>query len=606
MTRFTKAKERGMGIVGIQFLEILLVILCLILSFALAGFLIYGVYFPFGIQQGILLSAMVSAIAVVILASFKYFNFMSCSFVSALGRSISIVLSINVVLILILYFISDARLSPYYFIVAVAFQYAFLLLIKIFSSSLKQNTLQGKRALVIGKTSEKEWLLETIRRRCEYQLRFLDERARNFTPYIDCSDYVYLLSSASKEYKRRIITYCELQGKRLYIVPEVHEIAMRDSELTRIGDIPLFTMDQFRLTEAQAMIKRIIDILIALVGTVITSPLLVISGILIKAEDGGPVFYRQTRSGINGREFEIWKLRSMKVNAEKTTGSVFASENDPRITRIGKVLRQSRMDEIPQFFNVLSGSMSIVGPRPERPCFVQKFCTENPEYNLRLAVKPGITGLAQVMANYTTTAENKLKFDLFYIKSYSPLLDFRIMVKTAVVIFRKSPSAGFKEEKEESCEKVEIFDPEGISDIEREECPACRGRKRRYNWLKVGLTVIGCGVIVLSAIFMRYHPLMNQLNQALVWNDKEVISIADAGVPMSNESTISIVASAAITQPVKQTISPLGWGESWEMLAGLILRLEPSELSELETMAEDGFTEEELERTEKLLNMQRR
>ena len=606
MTRFAKSKERGMGILGIQFLEILLVILCLILSFALAGLFIYGDYFPFGIQQGILLSAMVSAIAVVILASFKYFNFMSCSFVSALGRSISIVLSINVVLILILYFISEARLSPYYFIVAVAFQYTFLLLIKIFSSLLKQNTLQGKRALVVGKSSEKEWLLERIRRQCEYQLRFLDERTKNFTAYIDRSDYVYLLSSASLEYKRRIITYCELQGKRLYIVPEVHEIAMRDSELTRIGDIPLFTIDQFRLTEAQAMIKRVMDILIALLGTIITSPLLLVSSIFIKAEDGGPVFYRQTRSGINGREFEIWKLRSMKVNAEKTTGSVFATENDPRITKVGRFLRQTRMDEIPQFFNVISGSMSIVGPRPERPCFVQKFCSENPEYNLRLAVKPGITGLAQVMANYTTTPENKLKFDLFYIKSYSPLLDFRIMVKTAVVIFGKSHSAGFKEEKEDNCGRTEIFDIEGIPDFEPEECLPSRGRRRRYNWLKVGLTILGCGVIVLSAIFMRYNPLIERLNQELIWNETGIVSIVEAGVPMSEEASGSIVASAAFSKPVKPAVSPLGWAESWEMVVGLILRLEPSELSELEAMAEGGFSEEELARTEELLNMQRR
>lgn len=602
MTKFNKKEEGSMGIVGIQFLEILLVIFSLVLSFALAGFFIYGEYFPFGIQQGVFLSALVSAMAVIILASFQYFNFMSCTFTSTMGKSISIVLSINVILIIFLYFITESKLSLYYFIVAMALQYSSLLMIKLFSSGLKRKILQGKRALVIGKSKDKEWMLETVGKQWEYKLAFLDETARNFMSAIDRSDCIYLLSSATREYKRRIITYCELQGKKLFIVPEVHEIAMRDSELSRIGDIPLFTIDQFRMTEGQAMVKRAIDFFGAAIGVVVTAPILLISAMLIKSEDGGPVFYRQIRSGINGKEFEIWKLRSMEVDAEKTTGSVFASENDPRITRIGRILRSSRIDEIPQFFNVLEGSMSLVGPRPERPCFVEKFCNDNPEYNLRLAVKPGITGLAQVMANYTTTAENKLKFDLFYIKSYSPLLDFHIMMKTVQIVFHKSHAAGFKEEKETDLNISSPLQIEVFEDSENEEFCSSRRKRRQYNWLKALLTVTACGVIIISTIFVRYSPLVNQLNQMMVSENQRIHSIEETPVPMSSESAVSFVVAAGV--PVQEDkLEPLGIGEYWNLLIGLVLRLEPSELAELEAMAEGGFTKEERIRAEELLRV---
>lgn len=602
MTRFAKTKESSMGIVGIQFLEIFMVIICLILSFALAGFSIYGQYFPFGIQQGVLLSALVPAIAVIILASFQYFNFMSCTFAGTMGKSISIVLSINSVLILFLYFITETKLSPYYFIVAMAFQYSSLLLIKLFTSVLKRKILKGKRALVIGNSKDKEWMMETVGKQWDYKLAFLDEKARNFMNAIDRSDCIYLLSSATKEYKRKIITYCELQGKKLYIVPEVHEIAMRDSELTRIGDIPLFTIDQFRLTEAQAMVKRVIDFFGAAIGVVVTSPLLLISAILIKAEDGGPVFYRQIRSGMNGKEFVIWKLRSMKVDAEKTTGSVFAVENDPRITKVGKILRNSRIDEIPQFFNVLAGSMSLVGPRPERPCFVKKFGADNPEYNLRLAVKPGITGLAQVMANYTTTAENKIKFDLFYIKSYSPLLDFHIMMKTAQIVFCKSHATGFKEATERTPITPFPFHIEVFDDSEYEGFCSDRKKRRQYNWLKAFLTVTACGVIIISAIFMRYNPLINQLNQIMLTESQGIYVIEESPVPMSSDASVSFVIAGAIPDQAGK-MEPLEIGQSWNLLVGLVLRLEPSELAELEAMAEGGFTEEERFKAEELIKL---
>ena len=591
MTKFTKRTESSLKIISIQFLEIILVILCMVLSFAVAGFLIYGGNYPFHFQQGILFFLMVSGIAIIILSSFRYFNFVGYSFASTMGKSMFMVFSINVVFVLLLYFFTSSRLSPYYFIVAAALQYSFLLLIKIFSGILKRNIINQKVALIIGKSKDRQWLMETIQKKCDYHLTFIDESDKACLHSIDQSDFVYLVSSATKEFKQRIITYCELQCKRLFIVPEVHEIAMRDSELSRVGDIPLFTIDQFRMTEGQAIIKRMVDIVLSFFGILASVPLILIFAILIKAEDGGPVFYRQTRSGIHGKDFQIWKLRSMIVDAEKNTGTVCATENDDRITKIGKVMRRYRIDEMPQFLNVLAGSMSIVGPRPERPYYIKKFCSVNPEFNLRLAVKPGITGLAQVMANYTTTPENKLKFDLFYIKSYSPLLDFRILLKTILAVFQRSQSQGF----DEDC-------GETIGEKKTKQFCVGGGRKRYYSWLKAAITVLACAAIVASATLMRYGPLIEQLRMIMVEGNPTGVTIEEQAVPLSNEAAVS-----ATLRGISFLENPEGgWQESWNLLFGLILKMEASDLAELEGMAADGFTEEELLKTKELLSMQRR
>jgi len=183
--------------------------------------------------------------------------------------------------------------------------------------------------------------------------------------------------------------------------------------------------------------KRCTDIVLALAGLTVASPLLIFAAILIKLNSPGPVVYRQKRVGLNGKIFLIYKLRTMRVNAEKFSGAVWARENDPRITSVGKVLRKAHIDEIPQLFNVLKGEMSIVGPRPERPEIVTDLKTIIHDYEKRLQVKPGITGLAQVWHKYDETIEDvkkKIKFDLLYIRKMCLLADLKILASTIVVV----------------------------------------------------------------------------------------------------------------------------------------------------------------------------
>lgn len=179
--------------------------------------------------------------------------------------------------------------------------------------------------------------------------------------------------------------------------------------------------------------QRVLDIVLSVIGLLVGIPLMVIFGILIKVEDNGPITYKQERLGKGGKRFYIYKLRSMRTDAEKF-GAQWAEKDDPRITKVGKFIRKTRIDEIPQLFNILKGDMSIIGPRPERPSFTEEFNQEIPGFINRLAVKPGLTGWAQVNGGYEITPREKLIEDIYYIKNRSILLDLKILFKTVKVV----------------------------------------------------------------------------------------------------------------------------------------------------------------------------
>ena len=180
-------------------------------------------------------------------------------------------------------------------------------------------------------------------------------------------------------------------------------------------------------------IKRIIDVILAFIGLIVASPIMAIISIAIKLESRGPVFYCQERVGKNGRVYTMYKLRSMYENAEEN-GAQWAEEDDPRVTKVGKFIRRTRLDELPQLFNVLKGDMSLVGPRPERPIFTYQFNEQIPGFINRLQVKPGLTGWAQVNGGYKLTPAEKLEYDLYYIKNRTIWLDIKIMLKTIMVV----------------------------------------------------------------------------------------------------------------------------------------------------------------------------
>ena len=220
---------------------------------------------------------------------------------------------------------------------------------------------------------------------------------------------------------------------RVDVVPELYEIFIGSVDAI-VGDIPLMEISRTAAPRYYAAVKRFLDVAVALLALVVTSPVLLGATVALAAREGLPIFFSQERVGRNLRPFRIHKLRTMVRNAEEHSGPVIADKNDPRITPVGRFLRRYRIDEIPQFVNILKGEMSFVGPRPERPYFVEQLVERVPGYKERFHVKPGMTGLAQVSGGYATTPERKLKYDLIYIYHQTLAMDAQILAETLRVV----------------------------------------------------------------------------------------------------------------------------------------------------------------------------
>lgn len=233
------------------------------------------------------------------------------------------------------------------------------------------------------------------------------------------------------------ILNCKLSGIDVMDAPSFYEELTGKLLIENITPSWFIFSEGFRITPLKKNLKRIFDIIFASIGLIISLPLIPLISLLIRLDSPGQIFFRQVRVGEREKKFVLYKFRTMRQDAEEGTGAVWAQENDPRITRIGRFLRKSRLDEIPQLFNVLKGDMSFIGPRPERPEFVEKLKEIIPYYSERHFVKPGITGWAQVKYPYGASVEDaveKLRYDLYYIKHLSIMLDMLIMLETVKVV----------------------------------------------------------------------------------------------------------------------------------------------------------------------------
>ncbi|OGU75156.1 MAG: exopolysaccharide biosynthesis polyprenyl glycosylphosphotransferase [Ignavibacteria bacterium RBG_16_34_14] len=258
---------------------------------------------------------------------------------------------------------------------------------------------------------------------------------------VDAREIIIALEKDDHDILIQLIAKCDQKNVGIKIVPDLYEILSGQAKTSQIYGMPLIDIMPELMPEWEKKLKRAFDIIISLLILIITLPVCIIIAIAIKIDSKGPVFFTQGRCGQNGKVFTIVKFRSMVLEAEKMSGPVWSQKDDPRITGVGKIIRQTRIDEIPQMFNVLKGEMSFVGPRPERPFFVEKLANEIPYYKRRLKVRPGITGWAQVKHKYDETLEDvkiKLKYDLFYIENMSLRMDFKIILRTIyVVLFGK-------------------------------------------------------------------------------------------------------------------------------------------------------------------------
>ncbi len=251
-----------------------------------------------------------------------------------------------------------------------------------------------------------------------------------------------ILTDVPAEMRNDILKYCYRYRIRTYVAPKLTDIMLRGARNNTLFDTPLLLVKGTGLSPVQRIAKRTMDIVLCGIAMIPAAPLMLLIAAAIKMEDQGPVFYRQKRMTLWGREFDILKFRSMIVDAEKYAGAVLATGEDPRITKVGKIIRATRMDELPQILNILKGDMSIVGPRPERKVIADEYCKDIPEFAYRLKVKGGLTGYAQIYGKYNTSAYDKLRLDLMYIENYSLLLDIKLIILTLRIIFSKDSTEG--------------------------------------------------------------------------------------------------------------------------------------------------------------------
>lgn len=314
-----------------------------------------------------------------------------------------------------------------------------------------------KKLLVIGSRNEVDHALEKIM--CLPQglfevIKVLEpDKIEEFQPWLVKSDAVLVTGALTLEQKNQIIRESFDRGREVFIVPDLYEIILARAAITQVHDTPVIECHDMQLTFLQLFAKRATDLIFALLIGVITFPLLLLIALIIRITSPGPVVFAQERVGFRGKPFILYKLRTMIVDAEEECGPVFSTEEDDRVTAVGRFLRATRLDELPQLYNVLRGDLSIVGPRPERPFFVAKFQEEMPEYGLRHLVKPGITGLAQVNGYYATDSHDKLRYDLYYLADYSTLMDFRILLLTIPTLFNREAAKGVKSGTRETVEK---------------------------------------------------------------------------------------------------------------------------------------------------------
>lgn len=394
----------------------------------------------------ILLIAFFNTTMLVLIDSLFKTSILKRGFFGGMMRTIASVSIVNIVSYFILSF-SYQRMGWYLLFASIIF----IISLSIARLIVRAIYFRKKRNIgIIGPRDEveqlaKKFLVEGKKYRNLAYLFFEKDGVLDKDIYteIKLCDDIYLTSGLTEYNKSKMIMYCAAKKDiDIHIVPQIYEIGLLDSLENQVDDVVTLEISNFHLTLGQRIIKRSFDIFCSVIGLLVFWPLMLITAIIIKCQDGGSPIYAQERITKNNKAFMLYKFRTMIIDAEKETGAVLATSNDKRITKFGKIIRATRIDELPQLWNVLKGEMSFIGPRPERRVFVDEFLRETSSYKYRMNVKAGIAGLAQARGNYDTNYRDKLRWDLLYIKKYSLLLDIKIIFWTLKAVFDKTSARG--------------------------------------------------------------------------------------------------------------------------------------------------------------------
>ncbi len=329
--------------------------------------------------------------------------------------------------------------SPHLLVLIIAIQFVLIVLFTYLGQAVYFGINKPERCCVITNSTQalNSIMPKITRYRKQYNVTdMVHFTSPNVYDVMSACDTVFIYEVPTKQ-KVLFTEFCYANNKNVYTSFEMTDVMLMGGKSILLDDKPMVSAVIRDLTFEQRFFKRAMDIVISLVGIILTGPIMIATAILIKAEDGGSVFFRQKRATRGGELFDVYKFRTM---TETDSVNESAKTDDKRITKIGKYLRMFRIDELPQFFNILKGDMSVVGPRPEMVENVNKYTAELPEFSYRLKVKGGLTGYAQIVGKYNTSPKDKLVLDLMYIEKYSLWLDFKLILQTITVLFKASDS----------------------------------------------------------------------------------------------------------------------------------------------------------------------
>jgi exopolysaccharide biosynthesis polyprenyl glycosylphosphotransferase len=339
--------------------------------------------------------------------------------------------------------------NPAVFLALLVLQFLWDALWSMIANKLFFRLNHPKRAILIYRSPQDLQKVSSVLRQPDNRLYRIEQKLAfdgsfpELMPQLEGFDAV-IVTGVNSSCRNGILKYCQENDVLSLFVPHLGDLIVQQARHIQAFDSPVMTVRRKTLNPEYAIIKRAFDMLASLLGLVILSPLLLLTIVAIKLCDGGPVFYRQTRLTKDGKEFQILKFRSMRVDAEKDGSARLSTDNDDRITPVGRFLRKCRLDELPQLWNILRGDMSFVGPRPERPEIAAIYSETISAFPLRLQVKAGLTGYAQVYGKYNTGPYEKLEFDLLYIKNMSVLTDIRLLFATVSVLFSPESTEGIQ------------------------------------------------------------------------------------------------------------------------------------------------------------------
>ena len=331
-----------------------------------------------------------------------------------------------------------------FLLLAMVLQSVFLLFIVRYGNHRFFSIYPPRRCiLILGDMDEKERIIEKLN---HYRLQWhvtdaATWRDPDLRERMEAAEVVFIAAVPENE-TMRLLEICYDLHRDVLCKAQLQDIMLSSAQQVVIDDAPFLEMDYHKMTLFQRIVKRLTDIFLSAFVLIVLSPVMAIISLAIWHEDRGPAIFKQSRMTIGGRNFIIYKFRTMYVHQEDRQVSV--TEDDPRITRVGHFLRRTRLDELPQFYNILRGDMTLVGPRPEMLDNIEKYKSKMPTFVYREKVKAGLTGYAQIEGKYNTTPEDKLMLDLLYIERFSLLNDLRLLFRTLTVLFRSDSTEGFK------------------------------------------------------------------------------------------------------------------------------------------------------------------